>query len=426
MRVVLLSQFYPPVIGGEERHVITLSKALAQRGHDVSVLSLPHPERDEIVVDGGVTIQSVGGTLQRCGSLFSEKERPHAAPFPDPELAFKIGKLVADMAPDVVHGHNWMSRAYLPSRHRSKAGFVITLHDYSLACARKNYMYQGTPCTGPGFGKCMSCASDHYGPVLGSVTCLGNWATGRFERRAVDRYIAVSKAVAAETGLEKLGKPYDILPTFIPDDVGKLSTMDDGRLDLLPPEGGYLLFVGDLTRGKGVHVLLEAYRSLSNAPPLVLIGRVCADTPRDLPPNVTMFESWPHAAVMHAWKRCLFGIAPSVWPEACGTIVMEGNAVGKAMIASASGGLSDLIVNGETGILVQPANSHALAEAMQFLIDNPSRRETMAAAGLRHVERFMAKSIVPSIESIYREVSTRGRAVQRKSPELLSVADGGN
>jgi glycosyltransferase involved in cell wall biosynthesis len=423
MRVLLLSQFYPPVIGGEERHIVTLSKALARRGHEVSVVSLPHPDRQEVMLDDGVAVNSIKGTLQRCGGLFSEQERPHAAPFPDPELAFRIGKLVAEMRPDVVHGHNWMSRAFLPSKSRSKAGFVVTLHDYSLLCARKNFMHEGLPCTGPGLLKCIGCASDHYGPVVGGVTCVGNWVTSRFERRAVDRYIAVSKAVATETGLEKLGRPYDVIPTFIPDDVGDLTPSCDGRLDLLP-EDGYLLFVGDLTRGKGVHVLLEAYRLLPDAPPLVLIGRSCADTPRSLPPNVYMFESWPHASIMHAWKRCLFGIAPSVWPEACGTIVMEGNAVGKAMIASASGGLRDLIVDGKTGILVPPADPEALAQAIQSLIGDSDRRETMAATGLRHVQRFMAKSIVPKIEGIYRDVSMRSRPVPQDSRELMSVADG--
>jgi glycosyltransferase involved in cell wall biosynthesis len=229
-------------------------------------------------------------------------------------------------------------------------------------------MHEGVPCAGPRFAKCMACASRHYGPVVGSVTCLGNWASGRIERNTVDRYIAVSKAVAAACNLEKAGTPYDILPTFISDDVGKLSAPTDGQLNLLPQDG-FLLFVGDLTRGKGVDVLLKAYASLSNPPPLVLIGRVCPDTPRELPHNVFMFERWPHAAIMHAWKRCLFGIAPSVWPEACGTIVMEGNAVGKAMIASASGGLCDLVIDGKTGILVRPADAQALAKAMLSLIE---------------------------------------------------------
>ncbi len=424
MRVLLLSQFDTPVVSGEERHVIALSRALAGRGHDVSVVSLPHPEGSEVPVDQSGTIASVRGTMQRCAGLFSEPERPHAASFPHPELALKIGNLVAEMKPEVVHGHNWISRAFLPSKRRSRAGFVVTLHDYSLSCANESYMRKGIPCSGPGLAKCMSCGSDHYSPGFGSVTCVGSSAAGWIERHIVDRYIAVSWAVAKECNLQASRTPFDVLPTFIPDDLGNVPQSNDARLDLIPADG-FMLFVGDLTRGKGVHVLLEAYALLPSPPPLVLIGRVCHDTPRELPAGVSMFEDWPHATIMRAWKRCLFGIAPSVRPEPCGTIVMEGNAVGKAMIASASGGLSELIVDGKTGYLVRPADPHALACAMRSLIENRELRETMASAGRRHVERFMAKSVVPKIERIYRDICVHSPARMSEAERLMSAADGG-
>jgi glycosyltransferase involved in cell wall biosynthesis len=165
--------------------------------------------------------------------------------------------------------------------------------------------------------------------------------------------------------------------------------------------------VGDLNRNKGVEVLLKAYAALSDAPPLVMIGRRCADMPTQLPPNVTVFESWPHAAVMHAWSRCLFGIAPSVWPEACGTIVMEAHAVGRPMIASDIGGLSDLVDPGRTGLLVPAGDAGALSQAMDTLIRDPVLREGMAGASRARAELFMAKTIVPRIERIYEDLLPR-------------------
>jgi glycosyltransferase involved in cell wall biosynthesis len=419
MRIVMLSQFYPPVIGGEERHVITLSESLAMRGHEVTVISLAHPERAPEVESRGVTVLSVNGSMQRVDAIFSESARRHAPPFPDPELGYKLAAMMRTLKPDVVHGHNWLSRSFVPVKQFTNAGFVVTLHDYSLACAVKNMMRRGVPCDGPGLGRCISCSADHYGNMVGPVTCVGNWATGAFERRTVDRYIAVSRAVAKQCGLEARNTPYEVLPTFISDDVGVLSDAPDSRVDQLPPNG-FLLFVGDLNRKKGIEVLLDAYRSLVGAPPLVLIGRRCPDTPRELPENVTLFESWPHHAVMRAWSRCLFGIAPSVWAEACGTIVMEANAVGKTMIATRTGGLADLVESGKTGLLVPPGDAGALAAAMRTLIADPDLREDMAAASRAHVERFMAKSIVPRIERIYDEVSSRSapRMSKRAKPML--------
>ena len=420
MRIVMLSQFYPPVIGGEERHVITLSEGLAMRGHEVTVVSLVHPEREERIESQGVTVLSVNGAMQRSRALFSESGRRHAPPFPDPELAYKLSRLFQKLKPDVVHGHNWLSRSFLPVKRLTNAGLVVTLHDYSLVCAIKNMLRFGIPCSGPGVAKCLPCAANHFGAAVGGVTCVGNWATGALERRSVDKYIAVSRAVATQCRLDDFSAPYEVVPTFISDTVGVLSETPDPRVKQLPAPG-YLLFVGDLTRGKGVEVLLSAYQKLSDAPPLVLIGRRCADTPRELPANVMLFESWPHHAVMHAWSRCLLGIAPSTWAEACGTIVMEANAVGKTMIASASGGLSDLVEHGRTGLLVKPGDADELAAAMRTLIGNPQLREQMAKASRNHVERFMAKTIVPRIESVYQDVIPGASPLFREEAETLAV-----
>ncbi|TIU02624.1 MAG: glycosyltransferase family 4 protein, partial [Mesorhizobium sp.] len=69
MRILLLSQFYPPVIGGEERHIRNLGAALAQRGHHVSVGTLMHPGSPETELDGAVRVHRLRGTLQRLLGL---------------------------------------------------------------------------------------------------------------------------------------------------------------------------------------------------------------------------------------------------------------------------------------------------------------------------------------------------------------------
>ena len=418
MRVLHLAQFYAPVIGGEERHVSSIAQALAARGHEVEVATLAHPERPPVVVDRGVTVRSLTGWSQRVGALFSDDQRRHAPPFPDPGLTLGLQRIVSAFRPDIVHGHNWLVHSFLPLKATAQAALVMTLHDYGLACARKTMMRNGAICAGPAPTRCIPCAKNHYGAAVGTVTYLGNALSSRFERRAVDRFVAVSGAVATMCGLVGGRTPYDIVPTFIPDDVATLAPAE-ARLDDLPA-GDFVLYVGDLNQNKGVGVLLEAYRTLGEtAPPLVMIGRRCADMPTDLPPNVLVRESWPHAAVMHAWSRCLFGIAPSVWPEACGTIVMEAHAVGRPMIASDIGGLSDLVVEGETGFLVPPGNAVALAEAMRKLITDAPLRERLGQGGRARAETFMAKAIIPRIEAIYRDAL---RSRPHPTRELTEVA----
>jgi glycosyltransferase involved in cell wall biosynthesis len=403
MRILLLSQFYPPVIGGEERHVRNLGKALAQRGHDVSVGTLMQPGSPETELDGTVPVHRLRGTLQRLPGLHTDSERRHAPPFPDPELSLGLKRLVAQQRPDIVHAHNWIYASFLPLKGPSGARLVVTLHDYGLVCAKKNFMHLGVHlCGGPALTKCLPCAAGHYGAVKAAATAFGNWASSFAARRVVDRFIAVSHAVARHTGLAEGGVPYEVIPNFVPNDVGMLDPEDVCLREL--PGDGFILFVGDLMRLKGIDVLLNAYAGLERAPPLVLIGRRVADTPSEFPPNVHVFSTWPHAAIMHAWRRSLFGVLPSVGPEACATVIMEAMASGKAVVATDIGGMPDLVDHGETGLLVPPGDSQALAHAIQALLKDRALLARLEATSLVRVKRLMAGAVVTRIEQVYRDV----------------------
>ncbi len=417
MRILMLAQFYPPVVGGEERHVLSLSEALAARGHDVMVATMPHPQRPAHVVVRGVTIRSIPGALQRATPLFREQERPHAPPFPDPELTARLHLLIRDWKPHVVHAHNWLVHSFLPLRLRHRVGFVSTLHDCSLACAIKVMTRDGQHCEGPAPGRCLSCAGSHYGVMKGAVTAVAHAAFTRLHRRAADRFIVVSKAVAEWSGLAGGKIPYEVISTFIADDIGAPGAHEACAADDLPPDG-YLLFIGDVSRSKGVHVLIDAYARLDNPPPLVLIGRRCADAPDRLPDNVRILGSRDHAAVLRAWSGCLFGLVPSVVRDACPTVVMEAAAMGKTVVASRNGGLRELIDDGVTGLLTPPGDAAALAVAMRALLVDPARRDRLARAALAKADSFRARSVVPKIEALYRAVASPEVAADGARHEL--------
>ncbi|HET6391058.1 glycosyltransferase family 4 protein [Hyphomicrobium sp.] len=400
MRILMLTQFFPPIIGGEERHVKVLSEALVRRGHDVSVATIKQGDQPDVEVQSGVTIHRLQGSLQRNAGLFSESQRRHAPPFPDPELMFRLNRILRAERPDVVHAHNWLLHSYLPLQRIYKQRLVVTLHDYSIVCAKKSMIRDAAPCSGPAPLKCLPCASQHYGAVKGAVTWLTNASLGRMGLSQVDTFIAVSNSVASRCGMDPKLHQFEVIPTFIAEDVGQLADGYENYLSLLP-KSDFMLFVGDLMRLKGVHTLIEAYRRMANAPPLVLIGRRCKDTPNNLPPNVTMLDSWPHAAILHAWNRCLFGIAPSEGLETCGTVVMEANAFGKPVVACRTGGLPETVADGKTGILVPPADVEALRGALVTMSENHDLREKMGEASRVHVGAFMSEAVVPRIERIY-------------------------
>jgi glycosyltransferase involved in cell wall biosynthesis len=399
----MLSQFFPPVIGGEERHVYNLSVELARRGHSVAVVSHTHPSAPPFELIEGVRVYRINGTMQRIGGLFSEPERRHAPPFPDPETVYHLRRILDRECPDIVHAHNWLVNAFLPLKYKTSPRLILSVHDYSLRCPQKRLMYRGQLCSGPAAIKCLSCTRQHYGLLKGSVTASGNWLMQVARRKLVDRFLPVSHAVAQGNGLAEAGVPFEVIPNFVPDDIADVRSVDDERLRQLPDQD-YLLFVGDLTYDKGVGVLLEAYRQLDDAPPLVLIGRRDAGLSVGNQQGVTVLENWPHRAVMQARYRSIAGLVPSLWAEPFSTASLESMAVGRPVIGSRMGGLVDQVIDGETGFLVEPGSIEALRQAIQCLLSDPARRTVMGSNARRRAAEFYASAVVPRIEQVYQMV----------------------
>jgi L-malate glycosyltransferase len=78
--------------------------------------------------------------------------------------------------------------------------------------------------------------------------------------------------------------------------------------------------------------------------------------------------------------------------------------MGKPVIASRIGGLTDIVVDGETGYLVPPGDPQALRKAIQCLLDNPALREHMGNMAKQRIVEFQAKAVVPRIEQVYHEL----------------------
>ncbi len=406
MRILMLSQFYPPSMGGGAIHVRSLSAELVARGHDVVVVTLWHQGQAEFELDQGVRVFRVRSSMRRVPWLFSDNGRQYAPPFPDPEVVLALRRIIAREKPEIVHAHNWLVYSFLPLKAWSGAKLVVTLHNYDLACVKTTLVYHGSKCEGPGFTKCLNCATQHYGLAKGVPTAFAHRVLGQLRRGLVDMFLPVSQVVAVDNGLEGSRLPFQVVHNFLSNDVDKPEDDIQSYLAQLPAED-YLLFAGALNRQKGVDVLLRAYAGLLHAPPLVLIGYDSPDWAAlsvDCPAGVFVFRNWPRYAVMQAWRRSIIAFLPSVGPEPCPTAVMEAMSAGCPVIASRIGGLADLVADGETGLLIQPGDPLELRQAIERLLANPDLRKRMGQAALHKVVEFQASSVVPRIEQAYEEV----------------------
>jgi glycosyltransferase involved in cell wall biosynthesis len=425
MRILLLAQFFPPDIGGEERHVFNLAQTLAARGHEVAVATqrmagVP----DEETLASGVRVHRFATAAMHLPGVYSTS-RTHHPPLPDPQGVRELSRITSQERPDVVHAHNWIVNSAVAVRRSSRAGsrfgLVLTLHDFSHVCATKRLMRQGSACEGPAVTRCLPCATASYGPAVGPLTAAATALMRPWKNRAIDHVVCVSSAVASGNRIPR-GPGTSVIPNFVLDEavLSRAGDAAGGRAEDIPPglpAQEFVLFVGELSRDKGVPTLLRAYESLGREwPPLLLVGRRTPDTPAHLPDGAQMCAEWPHDHVMAAFRRCLFAVLPSICLDACPTTVLEAMASGRPVVATATGGIVDMIADGENGLLVHPGDEHGLAEAMARLLKDASLRARLAAGARERIQRFTASAVAERLEAVYERVAPRNSGA---FPEIL-------
>lgn len=402
MRILMVSQFYAPTVGGQERMVEDLSRELIARGHHVAVVTLQHGDLPEVDEVSGVRVYRIKSTSARFFRGYADSTRPHAPPAVDPGATAELRRVLRLEKPDIVHGHDWLIHSFLPLKRRGGPGLIVTLHDQSLVCANKRLIHKGQACTGPGPVKCLRCSAAFYGPAKGSMIAIGNRVMSRGERALVDMFLPVSQIVAKAARLRERRNRHRIIPNFLPEPRGPVW---QEKLRDLPPK--FILFAGDVARDKGVGVLLEAHGLLDDPPPLVLIGRIVDS---ELLPNavwagrVRAVGPQPHGVVIDAFERCTAAVVPSLMHEAFGLVALEGMSAGRPVVASRIGGLPDIITDDKDGILVAPGDVEALRAALARILADPDLQARLGQAAELRAATFSAELIVPRVEQAYRDV----------------------
>lgn len=157
-------------------------------------------------------------------------------------------------------------------------------------------------------------------------------------------------------------------------------------------QGDYFLYLGRLHETKGVLTLLEAWRILRNHPPGKSLKLVIGGTGplQDLVrqaaaenPSIEYRGLLSDAEKNEAIRSCCAMLAPSVWWEPLGLVTYEAYDYGKPMLAARSGGLTETVEDGVTGILHEPGNAQELAQQMIAVSENRDRAVEMGRAGRR-------------------------------------------
>jgi starch synthase len=411
MNIAVMTNEYPPhVYGGAGVHVEYLTRELAQ-------------------LDGGthsVRVLCFGDQQERRGSLHVQGVRPPVdLPAQDPRHAKLFATLLQDLVMagtladvDIVHCHTWYTHlAGCIGKHLQGVPLVLTTH--SLEPHRPWKVEQ-----------------------LGTAYHVSSWVE-RVAYESADGVVAVSESMKRDVH-EAYGVPLDrirVIHNGI--DLNQYRpTPDPSVLHALQidPEVPYVLFVGRITRQKGIIHLVNAIRHFqpgvqvvlcAGAPDTAEIAREMSDAVdraraesshsiiwiREMLPKETIITLYTHAAIF---------VCPSVY-EPFGIINLEAMACETPVVASAVGGIPEVVDHGATGLLVAPDVMSAteveprhpeqfskdLANAVNCLLADPALRTRMAHAARARVEQqFSWASIARRTVEFYTRVIERHAAVR--------------
>ncbi len=381
MRIGVLTREWPDqVYGGAGVHVEHLVRFLREQGADVDVHSFGGTADDARAHDPDPRLAGANAALQVLST--------------DLSIAAATGGC------DVVHSHTWYADL---AGHLSGLlhgiPHVVTTH--SLEPHRPWKAEQ-----------------------LGGGYALSSWA----ERTAVlaaDAVIAVSKGMAR-----------DVLASYAELDPARVHVVYNGidarayapatATDVLErhgvdPSTPYALFVGRITRQKGLAHLLRAAKDL---PGQLVLCAGAPDTPEIAaqtdalvaelqaarPGVVLISQMLPKADVVQLLSQATVFVCPSVY-EPLGIVNLEAMACGTAVVASAVGGIPEVVVDGDTGLLVtydeqDPRGFETgLAAQVAALLDDPGRAAAMGRAGReRAVAKFGWDAIARRTIEVYESV----------------------
>lgn len=173
-----------------------------------------------------------------------------------------------------------------------------------------------------------------------------------------------------------------------------------------------VLFVGRLSREKGIEVLVEAAHHFPKDTRMLIVGdgplrKVLERSARDVECAIA-FAGWIENEMLGAYiRRARLQVVPSL-SEPQGLVVLEGMACGVPVIGTDVGGIPDMITNRENGWLVPPNNAKALAKTINAVLGDDSERERVGRVAYDKAQAFSTDEFCRNVVKLY-ERMIRGR-----------------
>ena len=256
------------------------------------------------------------------------------------------------------------------------------LHNYRLGCLGATYYRQGAPCR--------DCRPMNNAPGIRHNCWRGSKIASMAMAAALDRiwsresvakikgFIAISQAqrkAHAEMGIP--AEKISVIPHFLEASTKPGPTNHEGDV----------LYIGRLSEEKGLQLLIKSWSRINpgnrklhivgDGPDMFELGLLCEELELS---NVVFHGFIPRNEQAHIWDQCAFSVAPSIWSEPFGMVILEAWRQGKPVLATNLGSFPELITDGVNGWLSNP-DVKAFSTRLQMALDSGKQMASMGMAG---------------------------------------------
>jgi len=241
------------------------------------------------------------------------------------------------------------------------------------------------------------------------------WFARRLKRDAT-LIVAVSHAVAEWLNDEGLGDLVTVVHNGCDVPRDRVASSELRKSFGLPTEGVFVGFFAQLVSHKGTVDLVQAGSLAMAEVPSLFVVVAGAGPPDEIerlrteiaksPFSERFFVLPPQREVWNLLAAADMVAVPSLWPDPLPRTVMEAMAAGRPVVAYRSGGVPEMIAEGETGFMVEPGDREGLAEQMVRLASDPELRHRLGtAAGAKAKAEFSVAAYVDSMEKILKKAA---------------------
>ena len=410
----IIHQYLPERIGGTELYTRTLAQYQATAGDSPAIFvpSTVSAGWPEPVMEDGVRVYRFPVGTRAARRVFFDT-------FGQRKIDAAFDQVLAQEKPDLVHIQHLMGLPVSIANRlaRGKVPYIVTLHDYWYLCANAQLLtnYDNTICDGPNWWlNCGRCALVRAGLPQAKVVAPAIAPIMAARNKKLQRVLAKANLLIAPTNFVRqtyagLGVPEDkirVIPHGIKLPHGNVSRPEKKDLSLA------IVYIGGISRQKGLHVLVEAVNQLPEEDfQLAIYGDESAfpDYAAQLKqqashPGITFGGRLPHKDLWSVLANQDVLVTPSLWYETASLIVQEAFASGVPVVASDIGALKERVDDGINGILVPPGDIDALRDTLRQLQQEPARLARLRS-GIKPV----------------RTISEHARAVSRAYQSILFI-----